>query len=336
MSKKANPALIGAFVFGAILIAIGAVIFFGTANLFTRKAVRVSFFDQSVSGLGVGANVKFKGVTIGKVTRVVLAFRGEGRPAFVKVYYEIDPAGVERSAGTKVDLFDETVHIHRVVDQGLRAKLDFESLISGQLYIALDFYKNAAPPVFHKEYMEPDVFEIPVQPSDIEAILGNLTKAISNLGNIDFLSISKDLQALLTDARQGIDAMKLDQLGASLTHTADSVSNLVGGEEVKGTLTSIHQAFDQLNDTLKKIQTETLTKDLNPTLEQAKATLVQLKESTAELNRMLKPNSGFRYQLDSSLSQIGAAADALQRLSEFLERNPNSIIFGRRPTEPRP
>ena len=335
MSKKANPALIGAFVFGAILIAIGAVIFFGTANLFTRKAIRVSFFDQSVSGLAVGANVKFKGVTIGKVTRVALAFRGDGRPAFVKVYYEIDPTGIER-AGAKVDLFDEKVHIRRVIDQGLRAKLDFESLISGQLFIALDFYKNAGPPVFHQEYMESDVFEIPVQPSDIEAIVGNLTKAIGNLGNIDFLSISKELQALLTDARQGIDSMKLDQLGASLTHTADSVSNLVGSEEVKGTLSSIHQAFDQLNDTLKKLQTETLAKDLNPALEQAKATLVQLKESTAELNRMLKPNSGFRYQLDSSLSQIGAAADALQRLSEFLERNPNSIIFGRRPAEPRP
>jgi paraquat-inducible protein B len=334
MSNKANPALIGAFVFGAILIAIGAVIFFGTANLFTKKAVRVSFFDQSVSGLGVGANVKFKGVTIGKVTRVALAYRGEGKPAFVKVFYEIDPTVVERGLGAKVELFDQKAHL-RSVEQGLRARLDFESLISGQLYIALDFYKDAAPAVFHKEYLTGDEFEIPVQPSDIEAILGNLTKAISNLGNVDFLSISKDLQSLLTSTREGIDSMKLDQLGASLTHTADALSNLVSSEDVKGALASIHQAFEQLDVTLKKLQTETLDKNLNPTLEQAKTTLSQLKESTTELNRMLRPNSGFRYQLDSSLSQIGAAADALQRLSEFLERNPNSIIFGRRPAESR-
>jgi len=334
MSKKANPALIGAFVFGAILIAIGAVIFFGATNLFTKRAVRVSFFDQSVSGLGIGANVKFKGVTIGKVTRVALAYRGEGRTAFVKVFYEIDPTVVERGVGAKVELFDRKLHL-RLVEQGLRARLDFESLISGQLYIALDFYKNATPAVFHKEYLTGDEFEIPVQPSDIEAILGNLTKAISNLGNVDFLAISKDLQSLLTSTREGIDSMKLDKLGASLTHAADAVSNLASSEDVKGALTSVHQAFDQLNVTFKKLETETLTKNLNPTLDQAKATLIQLKESTAELNRMLKPNSGFRYQLDSSLSQIGAAADALQRLSEFLERNPNSIIFGRRPNESR-
>jgi paraquat-inducible protein B len=335
MSKKANPALIGAFVFGAILIAFGALIFFGAANLFTRKAIRVSFFDQSVSGLAVGSNVKFKGVTVGKVSRVVLAFRGEGQPAFVKVFYEIDPTAVERGLGTKIDLFDEKLNLRRIQD-GLRAKLDFESLISGQLYLALDFYKNPAPAVFHKEYLEGNVFEIPVQPSDIEAILGNLTKAISNLGNIDFLTISKDLQSLLTSTREGIDSMKLDQLGASLKHTADSLSNLATGEEVKGALTSVHQAFDQLNVTLKKLETETLAKNLDPTLEQAKVAMTQLQSSTAELNRMLKPNSGFRYQLDSSLSQIGAAADALQRLSEFLERNPNSILFGRKPAKSEP
>lgn len=336
MSKKANPALIGAFVFGAILIAFGALIFFGAANLFTKKAVRVSFFDQSVSGLAVGSNVKFKGVTVGKVSRVVLAFRGEGQPAFVKVFYEIDPTAVERGLGTKIDLFDEKLHERRVVQDGLRAKLDFESLISGQLYIALDFFKSPAPAVFHKEYLDTHVFEIPVQPSDIEAILGNLTKAISNLGNIDFLTISKDLQSLLTSTREGIDSMKLDQLGAALKHSADSLSNLAGGEEVKGALTSVHQAFDQLNVTLKKLETETLTKNLNPTLEQAKVAMTQLQSSTAELNRMLKPNSGFRYQLESSLSQIGAAADALQRLSEFLERNPNSILFGRKPSKSEP
>ena len=335
MSKKANPALIGAFVFGAILLAFGALIFFGAANLFTKKAVRVSFFDQSVSGLAVGSNVKFKGVTIGKVSRVVLAFRGEGKPAFVKVFYEIDPTVVERGLGTKIDLFDEKLNERRIQD-GLRAKLDFESLISGQLYLALDFFKNPAPAVFHKEYLEGNVFEIPVQPSDIEAILGNLTKAISNLGNIDFLSISKDLQSLLTSTREGIDSMKLDQLGASLTRTSDSVSNLVNSEDVKGALTSVHQAFEQMNITLKKLETETLAKNLNPTLEQAKATMTQLQASTAELNRMLKPNSGFRYQLDSSLSQIGAAADALQRLSEFLERNPNSLLFGRKPGQSAP
>ena len=84
----------------------------------------------------------------------------------------------------------------RVEDQGLRARLDFESLISGQLFVSIDFIKEPAPFTYH-ENPNDHAIEIPVQPSDIEAILTNLTKAISNIGNVDFLALSKDLEALL-------------------------------------------------------------------------------------------------------------------------------------------
>ena len=74
--------------------------------------------------------------------------------------------------------------------------MDFESLISGQLFIALDFYKDAAPPELHQE-PDQDIFEIPPQPSDIDAILANLTKAIGNIGSVDFASLANELQAVL-------------------------------------------------------------------------------------------------------------------------------------------
>jgi paraquat-inducible protein B len=338
MSQKANPTLIGAFVFGAMLIAIGAIVFFGSANFFAKKQTFVSLFEQSVSGLQTGSNVKFKGVTVGKITRVVLGFRGENQPTFVEVFYEIDSTLVVKGLGANVDLFNPELHRKRI-ENGLRARLDFESLISGQLYLALDVFKNAVPPVFHPEfYASQRYLEIPVQPSDIEAILTNLTKAISNLGNVDFLSLSKELQNLIVSAREGIDAMKLDQLGASLTKTSEGLSGLVNGPDVKGALTSVRQSFEQLTATLKKLDTELdpISTNLNPTLAAAKKTMESLQTSTAELNRLLKPTSAFRYQLDSTLSQIGSAADALQRLSEFLERNPNSILFGRKPAKNQP
>ncbi len=338
MSQKANPTLIGAFVFGAILIAIGAVVFFGSTNFFAKKQNFVSFFEQSVSGLQTGSNVKFKGVTVGKITRVVLGFRGEGQPTFVQVIYQIDSALVVKGLGAKVDLFNPELHKKRI-EAGLRARLEFESLISGQLYLGLDYFKDAAPAVLHPEYLAgKSYFEIPVQPSDIEAILGNLTKAIGNLGNVDFLTLSRDLENLIVSAREGIDAMKLDQLGASLTKTSEGLDNFVNGPDLKGTLTSVRQSFDQLTATLKRLDTELnpISENLKPTLAAAKKSMESLQSSTAELNRLLKPSSGFRYQLDSTLSQIGSAADALQRLSEFLERNPNSILFGRKPAKSQP
>ncbi|HET9375946.1 MAG TPA: MlaD family protein [Chthoniobacterales bacterium] len=331
MSQKANPTLIGVFVFGAILIAVGAAVFFGSADLFAKKQTFVSYFNQSVSGLSIGSNVKFKGVTVGKVTKVQLGFVGEDNPVYAKVFYEVDQNFVVKEFGTKgfnVDLSDPEAHAKRI-EQGLRARLDFESLISGQLYVALDFIKTgAAPVVFHHAETDENALEIPVQPSDIEAILANLTKAISNLGTVDFLTISKDLQSLIVSARDGINALNLADLGKS-------IDNLVNGPELKGALTSVKTSFDQLDATLKKLDKELdpISNNLNPTLEEAKKTMAQLQSATAHLDKMLSSNSSFRYQLDTALSQIGTAADSLRRLSEFLERNPNSIIFGRKPAK---
>ena len=327
MSQKANPTLIGAFVFGSIIIAIGAVVYFGSADLFAKKQPYVTYFQQSVNGLGVGSNVKYKGVTVGKVNKVQLKFQGASGPPIVKVLYEIDTKNLLNKYGISINLTDRKTH-DRAVEAGFRAKLDFESLISGQLFIALDFYKDAAPVVLHEE-SNSGVFEIPPQPSDIEAILANLTKAIGNLGSIDFAALAKDLQTLVVSARNGVDSMHLEQLGTSLNNASNSIANLVNGDQVKRALASVHDSFDQLTATLKSLNPA--IGDLKPTLDQAKAALTNLQRSTAELNQILKPDSSLRYQLDSSLSEINAAAASIQQLSDFLQRHPNSVLFGRKP-----
>jgi paraquat-inducible protein B len=149
MSQKANPTLIGAFVCGAIVIAIGAILFFGSANFFTKKQVFVTYFNQSVSGLAVGSNVKYKGVTIGKVSKVQLRLQGANETPLVRVLYEIDADNLLNKFGLSVNIFDRNVH-NKEVENGFRAKLHFESLITGQLYIALDFYKDASPVVLQE------------------------------------------------------------------------------------------------------------------------------------------------------------------------------------------
>lgn len=332
MSRKANPTLIGAFVLGAILIAVGAIVFFGSMNLFSEKQVFLTYFNQSVNGLTVGSNVKFKGVTVGQVSKVALSLRGPAQPPFVKVFYAVDTRLVEKHAGAPVDLSSRQLNQKRV-ENGLRAKLDFESLISGQLYVSLDFYKDAPPPLIPSEPGDERYLMIPGEPSDIEAILANVTKAVSNLGNINFLALAQNVQDLVVSARTGIDAIHLEQLGASLNQTTESLNKLVNGPDVKGVLTSLHTSFDQLTATLKNLDNELspAAKNLNPTLDEAKRTLASIQKTVGSLNTMLKPNSGFQYQLDSSLSQLGAAAASIQNLSDFLQRHPNSILFGRKP-----
>lgn len=330
MSQKANPTLIGAFVLGAMLIAIGAIVFFGSSNLFAKKLDYVTYFNQSVNGLGIGSNVKYKGVTIGKVTKVQLKFQGQGEPPLVKVIYEINTDNLLNKYGLSMDIGNREAH-ERAIENGFRAKLDFESLISGQLFLALDFYKDAQAPVLHAEEND-GMLEIPPQPSDIDAILANLTKAIGNIGSVDFAGIAKNLQDVLKSVQTGVNDLQLERLGKSLDKATNSISDLANGDQVKSALASVRQSFDQLTATLKSLNPA--IGDLKPTLDQAKVALTNLQRGTAELAQLLKPDSNLRYQLDNSLSQISAAAASIQQLSDFLSRHPNSVIFGRKPARP--
>lgn len=327
MSQKANPTLIGVFVLGAVVIAIGAIVFFGSSNLFAKKQEYLTYFNQSVNGLGIGSNVKYKGVTIGKVTKVQLKFQGQGEPPIVKVLYEINTDNLLNKYGLSIELGDPAAH-EKAIANGFRAKLDFESIISGQLFLALDFYKDAAVAVLHPEAND-GTLEIPPQNSDIDEILANLTKAIGNIGSVDFAGLAKTLQDALKSVHDGIDALQLDRLGNSLDKASNSISNLANGDQVKTALASVHQSFDQLTATLKSL--DPAIGNLKPTLDQAKGALTNLQKSTAELAQLLKPDSNLRYQLDSSLSQISAAAASIQQLSDFIQRHPNSLIFGRKP-----
>src|SRR4029077_13131894 len=142
---------------------------------------------------------------VGKVTKVQLKFQGQGEAPIVKVLYEVNTDNLLNKFGLSIILNDRKFH-EKAIASGFRAKLDFESLISGQLFIALDFYKDTAPAELHPD-SDTSIYEIPPQPSDIDAILADLTKAIGNIGSVDFASLAKDLQAVLKSAQAGIDAM---------------------------------------------------------------------------------------------------------------------------------
>jgi paraquat-inducible protein B len=77
MRRSANMTLIGAFVVGGIVLIIAAVILLGAGSFSGTKPTAISYFEDSVSGLDIGAPVKFRGVTIGKVSQVLLRTSGQ-------------------------------------------------------------------------------------------------------------------------------------------------------------------------------------------------------------------------------------------------------------------
>jgi paraquat-inducible protein B len=141
MAKEANKTLIGLFVVGAIVLLIVALVVFGGGRFFKSTERYVAFFDESVKGLSVGAPVMFRGVRIGKVDDFQVYYNvGEDKfkiPVLITLFPEkIQGIGIEMESTEA----ESRKFWQQMLEDGFRAELQIQSLVTGQLGIQLDFY----------------------------------------------------------------------------------------------------------------------------------------------------------------------------------------------------
>ncbi len=150
MSKKINPTSIGLFiVIGVALLVIGLLLF-SSSKLFSRTQDEIVYFDKSLNGLEEGAPVKYRGVTIGSVKRVMINFNQSPNDYALPVIIEVQRKLVWERFGDESLLAFTPESMERRVRNGLRATLQTESLVTGVLFVGLDFHPKAPPPVFHQ------------------------------------------------------------------------------------------------------------------------------------------------------------------------------------------
>src|SRR5271169_4395024 len=151
MDKQMNPAWVGAFVVGALVLVVTAVVLLGSGRLFKHEHTYVLYFQSSVNGLHVGAPVKFRGVEIGSVTRILLSLTQleyavrTNNPGLIRmpVLIELDERKIVSRGGRNLDL-DDPRNLKRLIDAGLRAQLSMESILTGILYVELDMFPTTA------------------------------------------------------------------------------------------------------------------------------------------------------------------------------------------------
>ncbi len=208
MIKKNNKTVIGLVVVGAVVLLIIAVLVFGSQNLFKRTDKYVLFFDGSVKGLSIGAPVIFKGVKVGSISDISLVYDPESKDVLIPVIIDAKLALV-KGAPEKSGYTDYAL----LVKQGLRAGLEVQNFITGQLMIAFDFYPDK-PVKFYgliKKYPElptlpisPDIFdvmnEIPIK--EISQNLDDTVAGINKLINSEgFYSLNSAVQEVTEAAR---------------------------------------------------------------------------------------------------------------------------------------
>jgi paraquat-inducible protein B len=188
MKKELNPKILGAFVLIAIALLIFTVILFGANQLFRVRHPYVMFFESSLNGLQEGSPIKFRGITVGRVTHIKVVLDHKSRELFMPVYVELTPDSItEINVNTKLrqhDLMEE------MIQQGLRARLALQNMLTGMLYIELDF--NPKVP-FHLTHKDKTHMEIPTIQSKTEELSSMLSTGQSALESIrEFMKSLQD------------------------------------------------------------------------------------------------------------------------------------------------
>lgn len=329
MSTRANPTAIGAFVVGAIALAVAGLVILGGLEIFKKELPFVMFFEGSLGGLDVGAPVEIRGVKIGTVTRIRLfASRQQ-----IGVYVNIDPSLLPK--GT--ELTDNVQRVQDLIKQGLRAQLQTQSLLTGQLLVYLDYFPGS--PILLTR-LDPSVPEIPTVPTTLAR-----------------------LQARLESFLNKLEQVNLDQLSVAMTETLESARTLIGSREVKAAIISANSALQSADVALRNADQviKGFDKKLDVVGDEAKATLVQTQKLIADaqkvlgrldaqieplssslqttsssatdtlrsVDRAVAGDSRLGYEMVRALRDVADAARSLKTLADYLERHPDALIRGK-------
>jgi phospholipid/cholesterol/gamma-HCH transport system substrate-binding protein len=357
MSKRASPTTIGAFVVGAVALLVVGLVAFGSMNLFRRPVTCVMFFDSTVSGLSVGADVEFRGVKLGQVSRIESRWGTE----WIAVYAQLDLRTIRGMRGHDVQQVEEMLS-QAIQEKGLRAQLRWQNFITGQLFVALDLFPKTP---IKLAGLDQSVSEIPVVSTTLQLFTAQAEKLLTTLQDLPLDKLfrssaeamegvktviqSPDLQtsvrsaaAFLTEAeklarRLGEDAGPVmaslkdtsDAARVAVTDVSQDARRLLGRVEAEvATLSALMGDAQRL---VVKTEGEigSVASSVKSTSEEARATLEKVRATLGAIDGTADGDSRLGYQLVQTLQDLGAASRSLRDLADYLERHPEALLRGK-------
>lgn len=329
MKTKLNPTLIGVFVLGGGALLLVALLAFGGSALFTKPQRFAVFFDESVHGLDAGAPVKLRGVRVGRVADINVRFDAAKHDSVVEVVCEVSKNVLVGPEGKRID-FSETGRIDELVRDGLRAELAVQGLATGLLYVELSFDEQEKYPL-PAQLPQAEMPVVPAVPSAIAEFTASITDLLAKLRQIDYLGISNDLKGLLVSVRTKVDALELQPAVDEVRGAAAAVRVLASDPKIGEAFANVNRTLAQLTATIGHLDQQVVPagEELQKTLAEARAAMAQLNGAAASVRNLVGPQTGIGEEAVRTLQRVGDAAEAMQRLVDFLERNPKALLTGR-------
>jgi len=332
--------MIGIFVVFSIFLFMTAIIIFGGNRFFNKESLVITYFEGSLQGLSIGAPVTYRGVTVGQVKDIKIHITTNGQPNQKLII----PVLISLSAGKTLIIDnpntekDDDVNIfwESMCQDGLRAKLKLVSIVTGKRYIDLAFYENSTP--VYRDTMG-KYFEIPTLPSEIQQITKKLEnidldklykKTLSSLTSIEHLT-SGLAKTLNNEKTQHL----IDELSTTTANLNQVLLQLDSG--IPSILTKVNTGLDQINVLTANADNlvNSFNKDIPPIVDSIETTLSTINSTAQQANDLLvqagavlKPSSPLYRSINTAIRQLQKSASSIERLSDYVHRNPDTLLFG--------
>jgi paraquat-inducible protein B len=307
-NQKRSATLIGTFVIGGIVLFLAGLVAFSTSSLFARKQEFVMYFDSSLKGLSAGSPVSFRGVQIGQVTNIVMEIDKERRHIVTPVYVEIDYEKFRMPGiAGQISLLAEPP-IKKMIERGLRAQLQSQSLITGQMYIELEFRPSYAAQMH--DYNHTGLDEIPTIPSQLAQVQATLQSALESFRKLELQELADTSVATLKTAHAA--AYEFYEVMHKINKRIDPILANIDTATGEGT-----KAIIDLQQAMK---------DVRAASDNASKMFRSVDKEVAAVSPSVNKGAD---NARVAFEEVAAAMRALKELAEYLERNPDALLTGK-------
>lgn len=362
MARKANPALIGAFVLGAIVLGVAGLIVFGGGKFFAQTQGFVAYFEEDVKGLSIGSPVTFQGVKVGSVTDIRVVVDPKEMKIWTPVFFAIEADRFQDIAGHKVRFEKGVPGVKRLIERGMRGRLETQSFVTGQLAISLDLHPDTPIRLVGRKHEEIEMPTIQsstekiartIEHLPIDQIVASLQKSLDGVDKLvnapevketlrSLKAAAENLEKLVRNVDSAVKPVVAD-VGKTLDVTREAIKDsqkLIRDVDAKiGPLAA--SADGALKDARKLIrdvdsQVGPLAESVQQALVSARAalnkagtTIEQAQDALVGVNGLVAEGSPMAWELQNTLREVSAAARSIRVLSDYLDRHPDALLFGK-------
>jgi paraquat-inducible protein B len=260
---------------------------------YLHKERYLMYFGGSVRGLSVGAPVELRGIRVGQVLDIQLQLNTHTADFQIPVLVEVEPERIvvvgdpsQLQAGQAVE---------RLVERGLRAQLKTGSLITGELYVELDFHPTDRPQTV---WQGKDFRIFPTVPAALDAITHKLNGILDTVAALPLADIGTDLRDAIAGAKAVLASRELMDAVKELDLTLKEVRQTTAGVD-RELIPKVSAAVDQVRATLRSA------------------------------DGLVAPESATAVELRRLMQELSAAARSVRTMADYLERHPEALIKGK-------